>query len=185
MFGFSLGISETYMTVLVKTLEVLLLVCLFSMVALSRRKTQMRASSAVGDSEDGEGESRRAIVENIFIQWWVETQATHLSETSIVTDWVVPGDNLIAQHLISSHLFFFYKSEPGAMELLVRGNWLTLPSVWNYDCPFFWLLILKNVFITQCFTVAAVTAITRLRRSLDHTVFSEVLTQLCSAMSAV
>lgn len=69
MFGFSLGISETYMTVLVKTLEVLLLVCLFSMVALSRRKTQMRASSAVGDSEDGEGESRRAIVENIFIQW--------------------------------------------------------------------------------------------------------------------
>lgn len=27
MFGFSLGISETYMTVLVKTLEVLLFVC--------------------------------------------------------------------------------------------------------------------------------------------------------------
>jgi len=27
MFGFSLGVSETYMTILVKTLEVLLLLC--------------------------------------------------------------------------------------------------------------------------------------------------------------
>lgn len=66
MFGFSLGISETYMTVLVKTLEVLLFVFNGS---VKQTKTLMCSSSAVGDSEDGEGQSRRAIIENIFIQW--------------------------------------------------------------------------------------------------------------------
>lgn len=59
MFGFSLGISETYMTVLVKTLEVL---HVFLMLSWSRRETEMCSSSAVGDPEDGEGQSRRAVI---------------------------------------------------------------------------------------------------------------------------
>lgn len=68
MFGFSLGISETYMTVLVKTLEVLF-VFFFNGFLKQTYKTQMCSLSAVGNSEDGEGESRRAIIQNIFIQW--------------------------------------------------------------------------------------------------------------------
>lgn len=63
MFGFSLGISETYMTVLVKTLEVLFVFFFFFNGFLKQTyKTQLCSLSAVGDSEDGEGESRGAII---------------------------------------------------------------------------------------------------------------------------
>ena len=71
MFGFSLGISETYMTILVKTLEVLLLYIFFplQMYMLLRNTDTSHTvlhikdmainvfclSSTVGHSEDTEG----------------------------------------------------------------------------------------------------------------------------------
>lgn len=74
MFGFSLGISETYMTILVKTLEVLLFfIVLFGMLytttgnlwsmrvkAVTVSCISSSSSSAVGHAEDAEGKRRQA-----------------------------------------------------------------------------------------------------------------------------
>lgn len=64
MFGFSLGISETYMTILVKTLEV----CSFSSCMLFANNAAeqclnvfcVSSCCAVGHSEDAEGQNGRA-----------------------------------------------------------------------------------------------------------------------------
>lgn len=67
MFGFSLGISETYMTILVKTLEVssFLKKCFWNLFASNATQQCLNVSCAssccaVGHSEDAEGQNGRA-----------------------------------------------------------------------------------------------------------------------------
>lgn len=64
MFGFSLGISEAYMTLLVKTLEVHALAACQVVSPLSKvfkHLLRLFSCSAVGHSEDAEGPKRRAV----------------------------------------------------------------------------------------------------------------------------
>lgn len=178
MFGFSLGISETYMTVLVKTLEVLwgwllLLVCL--MLSLFCLVKQMLDTNVLLFCSGRLWRCRRRKQMSSCLKCphlMVSRMRGAASESSIVTDGVF-DNHLVAQHLISSYIVLHVSTCCSGIFRSSRTRWCSC-AIFNHSrVPLSLTLSLDNfihIFIIQWLTVAVVApVISQLLKSLCHT----------------
>lgn len=170
MFGFSLGISETYMTVLVKTLEVqwgwlLLFVCLFDVVFVVLPGEAAVRHKCAPLLQWATLKMQKAKADEQLFKMSSSNGEYNEKRRSIVTDGGF-DNHLIAQHLISSHMVLHVSTCCGRIFRSSRSHWCS--------CVFF-----NHSRVPLSLTLSTLCPHLSLSDSVVAQVISQLLKSLC------